>query len=105
MTTPAEETEVLETTLATAVRDRNNVIRLPARPSRAPAPPRGPIGHRWFRARPLAMRLDHVQAAQAANPFVAFLDFAAHVPRTAADLPLVHARVAAERPARADHRT
>src|SRR4051812_49754093 len=45
------------------------------------------------------MRLHHVQAAQPADPLVALLDLAAHVPRAAADLPFVHAGIAAEGPA------
>src|SRR5438132_190769 len=45
------------------------------------------------------MRLDDVQAAQPADALVALLDFPPDVPGTAADLPFVHAQVAAERAA------
>src|SRR4029079_6838225 len=54
--------------------------------------------------RPRAVRLDDVDAAQAADAAVALLHLAPHVPRAAADLPLVHARFAAEGPPRRLHR-
>src|SRR5262249_6556438 len=58
---------------------------------------------RWFPARPLTMGLHHVEPAELADPFVAFPDLLADIPRTASNLPLVDARVAAERAARVLH--
>src|SRR4029079_12201997 len=65
MATTAEQTIVLQAALAAAVRDRDDVVRLPARTRLAPALARGPIGGRRLRARPRAVRLDDVDAAQA----------------------------------------
>jgi tetratricopeptide (TPR) repeat protein len=48
---------------------------------------------------------DHVEAAEPTRTLVALLDLAPHVPGAAADLPFVHARLAAERPPRRRHRT
>src|SRR5262245_28040003 len=93
----AEQPVVVETALAAAVGDGNNVIGFPARTHGPPAFPRGAIPGRRLRARPLAMRLDDVEAAEPARPLVALLHFAAHVPGAAADLPFVHARLPAER--------
>src|SRR5258708_9196079 len=93
----AEEAVGVEPALPAAVGNRDDVIRLPARPLGAPALARGTVGRRRLRPRPLPVRLDDVQAAQPADPLVARLHLAAHVPGAAADLPFVHARVAAER--------
>src|SRR5258708_11816658 len=93
----AEQPVVVEPALPAAVGNRDDVIRLPARPLGAPALARGTVGHRRLRTRPLAVRLDYIQAAQPTDPLVALLDLASHVPRAAADLPFVYARVAEER--------
>lgn len=99
----AEQAVVLEAALAASICDRHDVIRLP-RGTRGPPGPAGePIGDRRLRSRPLAMRLHHVEAADLTDSLVALLDLLPHVPRAASDLPLVYARVAAERPARRVH--
>jgi hypothetical protein len=100
---PAEQPVVLQAAFAAAVGDRDDVIRFPPRTSGPPGPPRGAIGHRRFRAAPLTMRLDDVEAAEPAGTLVALLHLPPHVPRTAADLPLVNARLAAEGPPRRLH--
>jgi hypothetical protein len=100
---PAEQPVVLQAALAAAVRDGNDVVRLPTRARGAPGASRGAIGYRRFRAAPLTMRLDDVEAAHPACALVALLHLLPHVPRAAADLPFVHARVAAERPTRRLH--
>ena len=101
---PAQQPVVLEAALAAAVRDRHDVIGFPPRPRRPPGPPRGAIGCRRLRARPLTVRLDDVEAAEPAGALVALLHLLPHVPRAAADLPFVHAGVAAERAPRRLHR-
>src|SRR5260370_23483023 len=93
----AEQAVVVGPALAAGVGNGDDVIRLPGRPLGAPALAGGTVGHRRLRTRPLAVRLDHIQAAQPADPLVALLDLASHVPGAAADLPFVYARVAAER--------
>ena len=100
MAGPAEQPIVLESALAAAVGDRDDVVRFPARARRAPGLSGRAIGRGRLRARPLAMGLDDVEAAEPADALVAFLHFAAHVPGAAADLPLVDAGVAAEGPPR-----
>jgi hypothetical protein len=96
----AQQPVILEAAFAAAVRHRRDVIRLPSRPFGAPALPRGAIGPRRLRARPFAVRPGDVEAAQSADPFVALLHLLPDVPGAAPDLPLMHARVAAERPPR-----
>jgi len=98
MTWPTQEPVVFETALAAAVRHRHDVIGFPSRLCSAPRFPRRAIAGGRLRSRPLAVRLDDVEAAQLARALVAFLDLLAHVPRAAANLPLVHAHVTAERP-------
>lgn len=105
MTGPAEEPVVLEATLAAAVGDRDDVIGLPLRTGRAPRLTRGPIRGWRLRTRPFPVRLDDVEAAQPADPLIALLHFTTHVPRAAADPPLVHAGITAERPPRTGHRS
>ena len=100
MAGPAEQPVVLEPAFAAAVGDRDNVVRFPARPLGAPGPPGGAIASRRFAPGPLAMRLDDVHSADLARALVAFLDLTPHVPRTAANLPFVDARLAAECAAR-----
>jgi len=104
MTGPAQETVVLEAALPAAVGDRHDVIGFPSRPCGAPGFPRRAVAGGRFRARPLAVGLDDVEAAQLAGALVAFLDLLAHVPRAAANLPLVDASIAAERPPGRFHR-
>src|SRR5258708_33514354 len=99
MARTAEEPIVVESAFPAAVRHGNDVIRFPPGPLGAPALARGTVGRRRLGARPFAMRLDDVQAAQTADALVALLAFPPHVPGAAADLPFVHARVAAERAA------
>src|SRR5258708_16579382 len=99
MARTAEEPIVVESAFPAAVRHGNDVIRFPPGPLGAPALARGTVGRRRLGARPFGMRLDDVQAAQTADALVALLDFPPHVPGAAADLPFVHARVAAERAA------
>src|SRR4051794_25246611 len=82
------------------------MVGLPFRPGGSPALSGGTIGGRGPRSRPGAVCLHDVESTQLADPFVPLLDLAADVPRAAADFPLVHARVAAEGPARRfDRRT
>ena len=100
----AQQPVIIETAFATAVGDRDDVIRLPERPHSPPALSCRTVRRGRFRPRPFAMGLDHIQTAQSADTFVALLDLTPHVPGAAADLPLVHARLAAERPPRRDHR-
>jgi hypothetical protein len=99
----AQQAIVLEAALAAAVGHRDDVIGLPPGPRGAPGLPCRAVGRRRLRPRPLAVGLHHVEAAQPARPFVTLLDLAADVPRAAANLPLVDAGAAAERPARPRH--
>ncbi len=103
VTGPAEQPVVLQTAFAAAIGDGNDVVRLPGRARGAPGAATGTIGCRRFRPAPLTMRLDDVEAAQPARALVALLHVLPHVPRAAADLPFVHARIAAERPPRRLH--
>jgi hypothetical protein len=96
----AQQPVILEPALSAAVGDGDDVIRLPSRTDGAPRASRRTITRRRLRSRPLAMCLHHVEAADPAGALVALLDLLADVRRTAANLPFVHARVAAERPPR-----
>lgn len=100
----AQQAIVLEAAFAAALRDRDDVIRLPARPGGAPLLPGSTIRRRRLPASPFAVRLRDVQPAELTDPLVALPDFAAHVPRAAAYLPLVHAGFAAESAPRRQHR-
>jgi hypothetical protein len=92
----AQQSIILETTFAATVSNGNDVIRLPARSGRAPRTSGGTISDWRFRACPLPVRFEHVERANLTNTFVPLPDLLAHVPRTAAYLPFVHAGVAAE---------
>lgn len=105
MTRTAEQSIVLEPAFAAAVRDRDDVISFPSWTKGAPGAPRGAIAGWRLRPRPLAVGFHDVQAAEMAGALVAFLDLLPDVPRAAPDLPLVHARVAAERATRRLHGT
>src|SRR5258708_13380859 len=86
----AEQPIVVEPALPAAVGNRDDVIRLPARPLGAPALARGTVGRRRLRTRPLPVRLDDVQAAQPADPLVPRLHLAARVPPSPPNLPFLH---------------
>jgi len=105
MTRATQEAVILESAFASAVRHRDDVIRFPPGPCDAPRFPRAAISGRGFRARPLAMRFHDIEAAELARALVPLLDLLPDVPRTAANLPFVNARVAAERAARRLHRS
>jgi hypothetical protein len=96
---PAQQTVVFQAALAAAVGNRHDVVGLPPRTRRPPGLPRRTIRRGRLCAGPFAVRLDDIQSAEPARPFVALLDLAAHVRGAAPDLPFVDARVAAERPA------
>jgi hypothetical protein len=100
MTRPAEQAIVLEAALSPAVRNGDDVVRLPARAERAPGLPRGAIAGRRFGPRPFTVRFDDIDAAQLTRALVALLDLLPHIPGTAANLPLVHTRIPAEGAAR-----
>jgi hypothetical protein len=104
VTRAAQEPVILEAAFPAAVGDRDDVVRLPSRPRRAPALSSRAVGGRRPRARPGTVRLDDVESTELADPLVALFHLPPHVPRTAADFPLMHARVAAEGPARRFHR-
>jgi len=98
MARTAQQPVVVQSALAAAVGDGDNVVCFPQRPRGAPSLSPGAIRRRRSGAPPLAVCPDHVESARLADPFVALLHFAAHVPGAAANLPFVHARVAAEGP-------
>ena len=100
MARPAEQPVILQPALAAAVGDRHDVVRFPTRPQPPPGFADGSIARRRLRARPLAVRLDHIETAEPADSLVALLHLLAHIPWAAADLPLVDAGIAAERPPR-----
>jgi hypothetical protein len=100
MTRTAEQSIVFEPAFSAAVSDGNDVIGFPAWTKEPPSAPCGAIAGRRLRARPLAMRFHDVEATQLADALVALLDLLADVPGAASDFPLVHARIAAERPPR-----
>src|SRR5687768_6037652 len=104
VTRAAEQPIVLEPALAAAIRDGDDVIGFPTRFRRSPQAPRCAVGGWRFRARPFAVSLRHVEATELARAAIPFLDLFANVPRAAADLPLVHARLAAEGPPRPAYR-
>ena len=103
MAAAAEQAVVLKTTLAAAICHRHNVVGFPARPQGAPRLAGGAVRGRRLRSGPLAVRLHDVPSAQPAGALVALLHLLPHVPRTAADLPLMDAAVAAEGPPRPGH--
>ena len=105
MARPAEQSIVLESTLPAAVGYRDDVVCFPPGTCRTPPLTRRAIDGRRFRTSPLAVRFDDVEAAELTGAFVAFFDLLPHVPGTAADLPFVHARIAAECAARTNDRT
>src|SRR6476620_11957471 len=92
----AQQAVVLQSAFAAAVRDRDDVVRLPARAFRAPGASCRPIAGRRLAPGPLAMRLDDIQSAELTRTLVALLDLTPHVPGTAANLPFMDARLAAE---------
>ena len=97
---PAQQPVVLQAAFAAAVRNGNDVVGFPTWTRRPPGPARRAIADGRFRAGPFTMRLDDVEAAQPACALVSFLHLPTHVPRAAADLPFVDARVSAEGPPR-----
>ena len=103
VTRAAEQPVVVQAALSSPVRHRHDVVGFPSRTSRPPGAPGHAIRSRRLRARPLAVRLDDVESTEAAGSFVAFFDLLTHVRRAAANLPLVHTGVAAERAARRAH--
>ena len=105
MTRTAEQSIVLESAFAAAVRDRDDVIGFPAWTKGAPGAARGAITGRRLRSRPLAVRFHDLKATPLTDALVALLDLLTDIPRAAPDLPLVHARIAAERAARGLHGT
>jgi hypothetical protein len=105
MTPTAEQSIVLEPAFAAAVRDRDDVIGFPTGTEGAPGAARGAIAGRRLRSCPLAVRLHDVRATELTDALVALLDLLTDVPWAAPDLPLVYARVAAERAARGRHGT
>ena len=104
MTRAAQQTVVFQSAFPAPVGYRDDVIGFPAGTRRAPDSSGGSVTLRRFRPGPFAVCLDHVEAAQLAGSFVAFLDLLAHVPGAAANLPLVYALVTAERAPRRLHR-
>jgi hypothetical protein len=105
VTRTAEQSIVLEPAFAAAVRDGDDVIGFPTGTKGAPGAPRDPIASGRLRSCPLTMGFHHVEAAELAGALIALLDLLTDVPRAAPDLPLVHARVTAERAARRLHGT
>ena len=103
MTRTAEQSIVLEPAFAAAVGHRDDVIGFPTRTKDAPGAARGAIPGRRLGSRPLAVRLHDVIATELTDALVALLDLLTDVPRAAPDLPLVYARIAAERAARGLH--
>ncbi len=104
MARTAEQSIVLEPAFAAAVRDGDDVIGFPSWTKGAPGAARGAIAGGRLRSRPLAVGFHDVTAAELAGALVALLDLLTDVPRAASDLPLMHARVAAECAARRLHR-
>ena len=104
MTRTAEQAIVLEPAFTAAVRDGDDVIGFPAWTDGPPGAPCGAVAGRRLRTRPLAMGLHDVEATQLADALVALLDLLADVPGTASNFTLVHAGIAADRPARRLHR-
>jgi hypothetical protein len=100
MTGPAEEAIIFKSALTAAVRDRHYVVRLPHGTGGPPGLPRGTIRRGGPACRPRPVRLDDVEATQPAGALVPLFHLFAHVPWAAANLPLMDAGVAAERPAR-----
>lgn len=96
MATAAEQSVVVESALSAAIRDRHDVVGLPARFGGAPCAAGRTVICCGLGPRPVAVRLDDVESADLADPPVTLLQLLADVPRAAADLPLVNARVAAE---------
>jgi hypothetical protein len=105
VTRTAEQSIVLEPALAAAVRDRDDVIGFPTWTKGAPGAARGAIAGGRLRSRPLAVSFHDVTTTELTDAPVALFDLLTDVPWAAPNLPLVYARVAAERTARGPHRT
>jgi hypothetical protein len=103
VTRTAEQSIVLEPAFAAAVRDRDDVIGFPPWTKGAPGAAGGAIAGGRLRSRPLAVSFHDVTATELTDALVALLDLLTDVPRAAPDLPLVYARIAAERAARGLH--
>jgi len=97
---PAEQAVVVQPAFSTAIRNRHNVIRFPPRASGAPLAARDAIERAWLLTSPQAFGLSDIEAASLADPGITLPDPFADVTRTAAHLPFVHARIAAECPSR-----
>ena len=93
---PAQQSVILQAAFAAAVRNREDVIRFPSRPHRAPLPPCGAIRSRRPLTFPTSFCPPHVEATHAADPLIAFPDLFADVRRAAPQAPIMDARVAAE---------
>jgi hypothetical protein len=96
VTTPAEQSIVVEPAFAAAVSHRHNVIRFPSWADGSPRFSRGAVACWRLGSRPLPVRLHDVETADLTDSLVAFLDLPTDIPGTAANLPFVDARVAAE---------
>lgn len=105
MTAPAEQPVVVQPALTAAIGHRDDVVGFPARLGEPPGAARGAIPGRGLGARPFAVSLDDVESAQRAHALVALFQLLTDIPGTTADLPLMDAGVAAERPAWLGHRT
>ena len=100
MASPTKQSIVVKSAFAAAVSDRHDMIRFPARACRSPLFPRGAVARRRLGSRPLPVRLHDVKTADPTDSLVALLDLLTDIPGTAANLPFVDARVAAERATR-----
>jgi hypothetical protein len=105
MTRSAEQTIILKAAFSTAVSYGDDVIRFPARTRGSPRFSRSTIGDWRLGSCPLSVRLHDIQTAKLADALVTLPDLLTNVPGTAADFPLVNARVAAERASRGTDRS
>ena len=105
MTGTAKQSIVVEPAFTPAVSNGNDVIGFPAWTDGPPRAAGGAVTGRRLRSGPLAMGFHDIEATHLADTLVALLDLLPDIPGAAADLPLVHAGIAAERPARRFHQT
>lgn len=99
MTWTAQQPQVREAALSSAVGDGDDVIDFPARFCITPLAERAAGTGGGPRPAPLAVGPHEVEEAPLTDTAIALPDEIARVAHVAADAPLVHAAVAAERPA------
>ena len=104
MTPATQQPVILQSAFTAPIGHWQHVIRFPSGTPLPPPAARGSVAGGRAVPPPLAVRLSDVRPAQTADSLVTLPDVLPDVARVAADPPLVHTGVAAERAPRRPHR-